>query len=114
MRKLNVPKSNFKCVVVIKALIKYRSCDIRKERSQRRRKMKRDCRVKLFTHVTQTYHKKPYPNVVKKMLLREPDTTQLQINTKRLVKEGAVKNYYLTVIAKVFIGRKVLNLHPND
>ena len=25
--------------------------------------------VKMFTHVIQTYHKKPYPNVVKNLLL---------------------------------------------
>ena len=30
---------------------------------------KRSKTLKLFTHVIQTYHKKPYPNVVKNILL---------------------------------------------
>ena len=67
MRNLNVTKDNGKCIVLTKAL--KRSCDIKKEMSQWQRKMKCDCSEKLFTHVIQTYHKKPYPNVVKKMLL---------------------------------------------
>ena len=32
-------------------------------------KMKRGC--KSFTHVIQMYHKKPYPSVVKNMLMQE-------------------------------------------
>ena len=32
-------------------------------------KNERGCSVKLFTHVIETYHKKPYPNVVSNVLL---------------------------------------------
>ena len=45
---------------------------------------KRSKTLKLFTHVIQTYHKKPYPNVVKKIFY----CSEFEINNCKSLQGG--------------------------
>ena len=77
MGNLNVPKNNL-ILTLLKMCCCNKSIDnVVAKKKHRNDEEKWNVTLKLFTYLIQTYHKKPYPNVVKNIYFREPEIAQL-------------------------------------